>query len=250
MQTPAERRLIDRTARYLEALAGDCLVLNIGAGSSAVIEDSLSTMGARFICDRLDVDDCRVLHPAVRDCHVASVESMPLPDGAYKIAFANYVIEHVGDVPAAAREIARVLQPGGRFIVSAPNPRAPEFMLSRFTPLWFHRYIRETNEPGHGAHETHYAYESVDHLARIFRQSGLHMVNAAYYANTHSYLNHIPLIDLASRAYDAFVGGLNLRFLMGNVCLTFKKPVPAAPQDNGHRNGTASTTASTTRAPS
>ena len=248
MQTPAERNLIDRIVRYLDDLDGDTLLLNIGAGSSAVIEDSLSTMGARFVCDRLDVDDCRVLHPAVRDCLTASVESMPLPDDAYDIAFANYVFEHVEDLPAAGREIARVLQPGGRLVVSSPNPRAPEFLLSRYTPLWFHRYVRETNEPGHGAHETHYAYRSISHLAGIFREAGLHLVTATYHPNTYSYLNHVPILGPLSRAYDAVLQGLNLRPLMGNVCLTFKKPaaavdlstrrgMEAAPATNGARSG-------------
>jgi SAM-dependent methyltransferase len=45
----------------------------------------------------------------------AEASQYPLPPASFDLAASNAVLEHVGDVPAFAREIARVLAPGGLF---------------------------------------------------------------------------------------------------------------------------------------
>ena len=34
-----------------------------------------------------------------------------------------------------------MLAAGGSYIATVPNPRAPEILLARRTPLWFHRWV-------------------------------------------------------------------------------------------------------------
>lgn len=46
------------------------------------------------------------------------IEDIPLPDGAVDVVLSNCVINLSDDRPAALREAARVLRPGGRFVVS------------------------------------------------------------------------------------------------------------------------------------
>ncbi len=223
MQTPAERSLIDGLIDHLESLPQPPALLNIGAGTSTTVEEEIESAGIRFVCDRLDVRDCGSQHPAIRTAYVASVDSMPLPDSTYDVAFANYVLEHVEDIGAAAREIARVLKPGGRFIVSTPNPRAPEFRLSGSTPFWFHEYILDRFIHGAHPHETHYAYQSIAALSRMFCDAGLELVASDYHAETYCYLHRVPLVGSVSKAYDSLVMRSGARTLMGNVCLTFEK---------------------------
>jgi SAM-dependent methyltransferase len=45
---------------------------------------------------------------------VANVESLPFGDAGYDVVIANYMLYHAGDLPAALRELRRVLKPGGR----------------------------------------------------------------------------------------------------------------------------------------
>ncbi len=52
---------------------------------------------------------------------VASGTALPFADGAFSTVVSNCVIEHIPDVEAVVREVARVLAPGGRFVFSAPN---------------------------------------------------------------------------------------------------------------------------------
>jgi ubiquinone/menaquinone biosynthesis C-methylase UbiE len=53
----------------------------------------------------------------------ANLEALPFGDGAFDLVLCSQVIEHVLDAPATARELARVLQPGGVLILSTDNAR-------------------------------------------------------------------------------------------------------------------------------
>jgi SAM-dependent methyltransferase len=57
------------------------------------------------------------------DFRQANLEALPFADGEFDLVLCSQVIEHVLDAPAAARELARVLQPGGVLIVSTDNAR-------------------------------------------------------------------------------------------------------------------------------
>jgi SAM-dependent methyltransferase len=63
-----------------------------------------------------------------------TVESLPFPSEDFDAAVATGVLEYVEDVPSALAEVARVLRPGGLFIVSMPNTRA-------LSTLWRHRVL-------------------------------------------------------------------------------------------------------------
>ncbi len=48
-------------------------------------------------------------------------EPLPFADGAFDLAVALDVLEHVADDEAALRELARVIAPGGRLLVTVPQ---------------------------------------------------------------------------------------------------------------------------------
>jgi SAM-dependent methyltransferase len=52
---------------------------------------------------------------------VASVEALPFADGRFDVVLSHEVIEHVSDDRAAVAEGVRVLKPGGRLVIYAPN---------------------------------------------------------------------------------------------------------------------------------
>lgn len=224
MQTPAERCLIAKIVNVLNELGGrQVTMLNVGAGRSTVIEHSVARQAQNFVCDRVDVMNQHVNHPNVRHEYVSMVEHMPvIASHAYDLAFANYVLEHVSDIQDAAHEIHRVLKRDGRFIATVPNPRAPEFLVARMTPLWFHQLIRGQGK-GSEAFETYYAYRSIHALNHVFKQSGFLLVDLKRYAFIHGYLHKFPILRTVSRAYDAVVNALRLTPLMGHVCVSYKK---------------------------
>jgi ubiquinone/menaquinone biosynthesis C-methylase UbiE len=48
----------------------------------------------------------------------ASAERIPVPDTSYDLGMANHVLFHVADVAVALRELRRVLNDGGRAVLS------------------------------------------------------------------------------------------------------------------------------------
>jgi SAM-dependent methyltransferase len=221
MQTPAEKRLVHHLAVTLHGLreAGEKRprILNVGAGRSVSIEDQLLKLGFTFVADRVDVGPCEVHHPAAGEAWRRPIERMEgIEDGLYAAAFANYVLEHVADARGAAREVHRVLRPGGVFVAAVPNPRAPEFLLARATPLAFHRRVR-----GDEAWPTHYAYRSISGLVSTFENAGFCTVDVAQYSFVEGYLERFRLLRAAGRLYDRLVMAIRLRPCMGNVCVAF-----------------------------
>ncbi len=103
--------------RAAEIVSGD--VLEIGTGTGYGIE----LVAPR--CDRFVTVD---KYAAAQSPDAPNVEFRQLcvppldfADGSFDFVISFQVIEHIEDDAAFVREIARVLRPGGRFIVSTPN---------------------------------------------------------------------------------------------------------------------------------
>jgi ubiquinone/menaquinone biosynthesis C-methylase UbiE len=225
MQTPAERFLIARAIEYLKNNIRDkqAKIINIGAGKSFVIEDNLSAAGVDFISDRADIYECNMDNPRAGRRFVCSADKMPaVPPDNYDLAFSNYVLEHVADLPAAAKEIYRVIKPGGIFIASTPNPQAPEFFISSRTPLFFHQFVKGKGKFSE-AYETFYAYKNIGELIEIFTAAGFKAKEAKFYPFTIGYLFRFPIVSIFSRLYDKLISLFGTKALMGQVGIVFEK---------------------------
>jgi SAM-dependent methyltransferase len=220
---PGQARLVEEV---LSAMAdGPTRILNIGAGQSSRIERALDVHHKEFVSDRVDIDDPHVAddrrsNAHVGECWQAPVEDMaPVPSGAYGVALANYVFEHVHDLPAAAGEVRRVLRPGGRVVMSVPNPSAPQMRIAAITPLWFHRLVRRGD-----AWHTVYAFRTPDDLAAVFERAGFRCRGVYRYSNMTFYLNWFWLTYVIGRWYDRAVMRLGLKSLMSDACIVCELP--------------------------
>lgn len=82
------------------ALTGE-LVRRLGADRVAAIDPSPSFVAA-----------CAARHPGVAVA-AGRAEAIPHPDGGFDVALAQLVLHFVSDPPGAARELRRVVRPGG-----------------------------------------------------------------------------------------------------------------------------------------
>ena len=75
----------------------------------------------------VDVEPERVADAHELQAHVvvATAEKLPFPQGSFDAVLLHEVIEHVEDDQEAIREACRVLAPGGRMAVFAPNRLYP-----------------------------------------------------------------------------------------------------------------------------
>jgi ubiquinone/menaquinone biosynthesis C-methylase UbiE len=70
------------------------------------------------------------LSPA--ELHVASAEDIPLPDDSVDLAFSTIAFHHWADPARGLREVARVLRPGGGFV-----------LVDNIGPDWLARYLKD-----------------------------------------------------------------------------------------------------------
>lgn len=78
---------------------------------------------------------------------VSDIWDIPLPDGSFDAVLCTEVIEHVPYPIETVRELARLLRPGGRLILTAPSNalrhQDPFFFTSGFSDRWFARILPE-----------------------------------------------------------------------------------------------------------
>ena len=68
--------------------------------------------------------------------HLAEGTSIPLPDGSVDLAVANMYLHHTPDPGLAVREMARILRPGGRLLLTDIDEHDEEWMRAEMADVW------------------------------------------------------------------------------------------------------------------
>lgn len=99
-------------------------VLDVGCGEGFFLE-AAARHGARTYGVEIVERAIRLARRRVPDAGIvaAAGESVPFPDGAFDIVTCLGSLEHFADPAAGAREVARLLGPGGRALIVVPNRR-------------------------------------------------------------------------------------------------------------------------------
>src|SRR5690349_3464618 len=102
-------------------------VLDLGCGTGIVARVLRDRLGGGARIAGLDINagmlaKARSLAPEL-EWHEGSAAALPFADRAYEVVLAQQVLQFVPDRAAAAREVRRVLAPGGRLVASTWRPR-------------------------------------------------------------------------------------------------------------------------------
>jgi SAM-dependent methyltransferase len=163
------RKLFARELLRLD-LPLDAPVLDIGSGTGSNLR-MLKGLGFNNVCG-LDASP-----EAIAFCEAKSLgpvrqgraESLPFPDGHFRLVLATDVIEHIEDDLHALREIRRVLVPGGHLLLTVPA----------FQSLWGLQDVV-------GRHRRRYRLSP---LLRLLRDAGIVPLHAYYF----NYLLFVPI---------------------------------------------------------
>ncbi len=119
VREPLVRWLATEASEAYEAL-GPFRLLDVGCG-----EKPYRDLFAAYASEHIGVDP--VANPVAE--LQGPIEALPVEDASFDVVLCAQVLEHVDDPARAARELARVLRPGGRLLLSThgvyvfhPNP--------------------------------------------------------------------------------------------------------------------------------
>jgi SAM-dependent methyltransferase len=103
---------------------GRVLVDGCGVGMyvKAMLPFAASIAGIDIEWEHLEIAAAAVPEAQLK---LAACEALPYPTGTFDLVLSHEVLEHVADDRMAAAEIARVLKPGGRGVIFAPNRLYP-----------------------------------------------------------------------------------------------------------------------------
>lgn len=111
---PIYERKVVWVDRQLDCVPDSACLLDVGAGEGALVERYRSK-GRNIIG----------ADAAYESAHVTKADllSLPFDDAAFDVVLCLDVLEHIQllDQPKALAEIARVVKPGGRLLMSVPN---------------------------------------------------------------------------------------------------------------------------------
>jgi SAM-dependent methyltransferase len=143
--------------RYLDLGAGD------GGQLHSLISSAIADRFSEYYAADISAIRCRRLAETLPGVTVvvADAQELPFPDNYFDFIFSNQVIEHVPDDLAMARELRRVLKPGGLAVVGS---------ILRLRGGWYFR----RNNGNWRLDATHIReYESHGEYASVFESAGL-----------------------------------------------------------------------------
>jgi SAM-dependent methyltransferase len=117
-------------------IAPDSPVLDLGCGHADLLASAFAKTPHTYGID----PDLDALHqnPVVRHRVSGVGERLPFPDQCFDVVTAAWVVEHLADPALVAREVLRMLGPGGRFVFLTPNALHPATWLIRLVPNRLH----------------------------------------------------------------------------------------------------------------
>jgi SAM-dependent methyltransferase len=129
-----------------ESLPAGSRVLDVGAGSASYRE--FFKHCRYFTQDFAQLDPGQLLHGAYAKVdYVSDAASIPVESGSFDVVLCTEVLEHVPEPINVAREISRVLRPGGKLILTAPLGagihQEPFHFYGGFTPYWYERFLAQ-----------------------------------------------------------------------------------------------------------
>jgi len=150
-----------RSAQVLRRLnRNHAKVLDVGCGRGLLLR-AFQRNGCDVTGTEFSDGACRFAREVLKlPVRVGLLDELKFPDHSFDVVVMWHVLEHMSDPRPTVAEVARILRPGGIFLVAVPNFGSPEAQLARAG--WFH-----LDTPRHLSHHTRAS------LSRILGEAGL-----------------------------------------------------------------------------
>ena len=163
----------------------------------------------------------------VDEVHVADVAtSLPFADASVDLVVSRAVLEHVADVPAAARNIGRVVKPGGRTMHFLPGRYAPFAVAARVLPFGPLLRLLHAVLPwsrGQVEFDVHYDHCFPEALEQAFHEAGFSRVETDVCWASPGYFEWFVPAFLAHAVYEKALRTLGARRMASYVIVRATK---------------------------
>ncbi len=169
------RAVVAKIRELSPQLHGD--YLDVGAGNGELIDRVMREFQVKVrACDYRD--DLMTIGDLKVDVVDLNTGPLPYPNESFDLVTCTEVIEHLEDFRAPLREIARVLRPGGIFVVSTPNVLNLGSRL-RYLLFGFFNMFGPLKLDDHRVHSTHGHINPVGYfyLAHALHGAGFSAIN-------------------------------------------------------------------------
>ncbi|MEM7232477.1 MAG: class I SAM-dependent methyltransferase [Planctomycetota bacterium] len=200
------KRLVRTLERFVSP---ETAVLDLGAGAGELNAYDLKGRVKEIV--GVDLDPRVAENPLLDRGIVADIAELPLEDNSFDVAFSIYVLEHVADPAALARELQRVLKPGGVFLSLTPSKFHYVPIIASLTPMSFHKWVnRNRGRDDDDTFPTCYRLNSRRDLKRHFVSAGFDLVEFDAFEVKPNYLKFNSVTFLAGAVYERVVNSTTL----------------------------------------
>jgi len=161
---------------------------------------------------------------------LAAVERLPFREDSVDLVLSRYTLEHLPNPQLMIREVARVLKPGRALVFVTPHRWCYVSLVSRWTPVRFHRWIYRLL--GHSGHSlpfcpTYYRLNTPETIRARAREAGLELSDLEVTAGPPEYTKMLPplLHGVFVRFHGLLERSPRLRYRFGvNLFGVLEKP--------------------------
>lgn len=116
------------------------LAADVGAGTGFITEGLLARGVQVIAVDQSEAMLAEMMRKFADSDAVAyrlgGAESLPIPDATVDHAFANMYLHHVESPAEAIREMARIVRPGGRLVITDLDAHTHDYLLTEHHDRW------------------------------------------------------------------------------------------------------------------
>ena len=131
-------------------------------------------------------------------------DPLPVPDDAFGLVYANFVVEHLADPERTFREWRRVLRADGHLVLVTTNRASPFMALAERLPdrVRLTIKLRGAGAAARDVYPTRYGANSPSRLERVARSTGFQEAELVMVATLHRYGARIPGASALLRAAE------------------------------------------------
>ena len=148
--------------------------------------------------------------------------NLPLKTSTFSIIVCRWVFEHLENPAIAIQEFSRILKKGGYLFITTPNLLNYTMLISKFTPITFHNWIRGKLQ-AHGNIPTYYRANTKWKIANLALQNGFVINYLDFTSLSFMYYRFNKHLFFIMKKISDCISKLSSQFHLKITCLMQKK---------------------------